>query len=236
MNILIKLWRNKVKKVKRTISKRIIFEAKLRMKMERILNKICYTYHSIIPEKVYYKYDSIQELVKHTDIRDVMKYLSIIHGEEFTNDLEDAYINVYNYIRNCEIIPQNEYILDPSRRLYYILVRIGNVSGIGIPYKYKDYDEINDIETVREVPEDYFPLQPQGHEHFAIEMSDWRYIAGLPYRVENKLKNNKGRTVAEILWEITFLGYTQEDVMCKNDIMHDRLAQAMEMLNDTPEI
>ena len=221
---------------KRSISKRLIFEVKLKMKMRRLMHKIRYAYRSIIPEKVYYKYDSIQELVKHTDIRDVMKYLSIIHGEEFTNDLEDAYVNVYNYIRNCEIIPQNEYILNPTRRLYYILVRIGNVSGIGIPYKYKDYDEINDIETVREVPEDYFPLQPQGHEHFAIEMSDWRYIAGLPYRVENKLKNNKGRTVAEILWEITFLGYTQEDVMCKNDMMHDRLAQAIEMLNDTPEI
>jgi|GEM_PF-3517531 hypothetical protein len=211
------------------ISKWIKFKVKVSMKMRHISYLINSKYRRFIPERVYYKFYNIQELIKNTNLNDILFYLKEKHGEEFTPDLESAYINVYNYMCGCEIIPAEDYEDDPNYKVYYILVRNGSVLGIGNSYKYKDDDEhfVN-------VPHNYFPKQPFYHEHYAIELSDWKYIAGLPYRSERKIRNNNGKIVAEILWEITFLGFTPEDVSCKVDVLKDRMDTVNEILDEQP--
>ncbi len=208
-------------------------QSKLSMFFRRIHWKLRRIYRKIIIEKVFCDYNSIQELMRNTNINDVVEELKkITDTEEFTDELKNSYINIFNYLRDCEIIPQDEYIDDPKYKIYYVLVREGNVSGVGRPFVKTNKGEF-DID-VNNVPDNYFPKQPYDHEHFGIELCDWRYIAGLPYRTTKKLKTNNPRVVAEILWEITYFGYTPESISEVTEMFKDKLEKAKQILNEDP--
>lgn len=207
-------------------------QVKFKMFFRHINWRIRRIYRKFVIEKVFYNYSSIQELIQNTDVNKVLeelKKITLFEGEEFTDELKESYINVFNYLKNCDIIHQDVYIDDPKYKIYYVLVKEGNVTGIGHPYvnKNKDID-------VENMPDNYFPDQPYDHECFGIELSDWKYIAGLPYRTTKKLNSNNPRVVAEILWEITYFGYTTESISYMTEILGDRLEKAKQLYKEDP--
>ena len=129
---------------------------------------------------------SFKELIMNSSFNDVMKAIYLYHDDEQKNI--DRYKQAFNILKNIKPIK-------PSFNMY---IKLNTVID-EYSKKYTEHIDVSGFIKERNV-------------NYAIDLMNWANVLYLNIHPDTLKNFDKNTIIAEVLWEITFFGYSPDDI------------------------